>query len=195
MRVVAKYSTVTEREDIEAQCRYEAGDIYEVMVCPACDQVTFRMYYWDDFMESEGDVTFKILYPQSTRVPLGLPSQIEKAFVAALKVKPIDSNAFGVLLGRVLELVCDDRKASGDSLAKKIGDLAAKSEIPAKLVDVTHSLRKLRNVGAHAALGELTVEEVPILEDLCRAILEYVYSAPHLAQLAQNRVTALATKK
>jgi hypothetical protein len=41
-------------------------------------------------------------------------------------------------------------------------------------------LRQFRNVGAHAELGELTKEEAPILENLTRAILEYVSSAPLL---------------
>jgi Domain of unknown function (DUF4145) len=63
-------------------------------------------------------------------------------------------------------------------LNKKLNDLAEKGEIPTKLVEVAHSLRKLRNFGAHASLGELTRDEIPILDDLCRAILEYVYNAP-----------------
>jgi len=146
-------------------------------------------------MESEADVTYKTLYPQSIRIPVGLPVEIEKAYLAAIKVKAIDSNAFAVLLGRVLERVCVDRSATGDSLHKRLSDLAGKSEIPAKLVDVAHGLRHLRNVGAHADLGELTSEEVPILDDLCRAILEYVYTAPHLAQKAQNAVKALEARR
>jgi hypothetical protein len=113
--------------------------------------------------------------------------------MAALKVKPIDSNAFAVLLGRVLELLCIDRKAIGKTLDNKLSDLATKGEIPSKLVDVAHNLRKFRNIGAHADLGELTAKEVPILDDLCRATLEYVYTAPHLAQNAENAVKALTT--
>lgn len=59
-------------------------------------------------------------------IPLGLPPDIQRGYTAALKVKPIDCNAFGVLLGRVLELVCADRNAGGDSLDKKLSDLASK---------------------------------------------------------------------
>jgi hypothetical protein len=56
-------------------------------------------------------------------------------------------------------------------------------------------LRKFRNVGAHPNLGELTLDEVPILDDFCRAILEYVYTAPHLAQIAQDALTALTKRR
>jgi len=195
MRIPTRYSAVCKHEDPATSYPWEAGDIYEVLVCPACQQVTFRTYGWNDSMESEADVTYKTLYPQSIRIPVGLPVEIEKAYLAAIKVKAIDSNAFAVLLGRVLERVCVDRSATGDSLHKRLSDLAGKSEIPAKLVDVAHGLRHLRNVGAHADLGELTSEEVPILDDLCRAILEYVYTAPHLAQKAQNAVKALEARR
>jgi hypothetical protein len=56
---------------------------------------------------------------------------------------------------------------------------------------VAAGLRKLRNIGAHADLGELTGAELPVLDDLTRAILEYVYSAPLLAREAEERFARL----
>ena len=53
---------------------------------------------------------------------------------------------------------------------------------------MAHNLRQLRNVGAHANLGDLTTNEIPFLDDLCLAILEYVYSAPLLLQSAENKL-------
>ena len=172
----------------------EHGTIYEVLKCPACREVLLRSYFWNDMMESEGDVTFRLLYPYDARMPLGLPEPIEKAYRAAIKVKSIDANAFGVLVGRAVEMVCSDRGASGDTLHKKLKDLAERGEIPTKLVDVADKLRALRNVGAHAELGELTPEEVPIVEDLCRAILDYIYTAPYLAQRAEESLARLIKK-
>lgn len=69
--------------------------------------------------------------------------------------------------------------------------LLIKGEIPKKLIGVSKSLRILRNIGAHATLGELTTDEIPILDNLCRAILEYVYSAPFLVEEAEKRVLKL----
>jgi hypothetical protein len=105
--------------------------------------------------------------------------------------KLLDVNAYGVLIGRVLELICEDRNAGGTFLGERLADLAVKGEIPEKLVGVANSLRNLRNIGAHATLGELTPGEIPILDNLCRAILEYVYSAPYLVAQAEKRVEAL----
>ncbi len=118
----------------------------------------------------------------------GLPPEVERAYKAAQEVKRIDVNAFGVLLGRVLDKVCEDRGATGDSLAKRLQDLAARGEVPEHLVDMAHQLRQLRNVGAHANLGELTAGDVPILDGLIRAVLEYVYSAPAFVRQVEQRI-------
>lgn len=196
MQEVAQYSDVRRMGGEEVNDPpYEAGTIYQLLKCPACALVTLRSYFWNDWMESEADAEFKTLFPIDTRIPLGLPSKIEAAFRAAIKVKPIDANAFGVLIGRVFEFVCADRSATGRTLNDKLKDLSTRGEIPAKLVEVADKLRGFRNVGAHAELGELTAEEVPIVEDLCRALLDYIYTAPHLAHKAEAHLARLAKKR
>lgn len=122
----------------------------------------------------------QIIFPSNDKMPVGLPEKILKSYLSALKVKTIDANAFGVLIGRTIELVCEDRRAVGNSLEKKLKNLAERGEIPARLADVANSLRQLRNIGAHPSIGELSENEVPILNNLCIALLEYVYSAPYL---------------
>jgi hypothetical protein len=141
------------------------------------------------------DVSYKILYPAPEKTQKGLPRSVREAYEAAQNVKHISVNAYGVLLGRVLEIICDDRGAIGDTLDEKLKDLAEKKEIPEKLVDIATGIRQLRNIGAHVSLGELTEQEVPILNDLTRAILDYVYSAPHLASVAASSLLALKAKK
>lgn len=53
------------------------------------------------------------------------------------------------------------------------------------------SNRDFGNIGAHAGSGELTEKEIPIVNALCNAILEYVYSAPYLATLAENKLQTI----
>jgi hypothetical protein len=188
MEVVATHSQVERCED--RGVNWEAGDVYQLAKCPACSGMTLRKYYYHDGYESDA-MEWTILYPATRALRPGLPNAIEKAWDAAGRVKNIDANAYGVLLRRVLELVCADRDAKGNTLNDKLGDLADKGEIPAKLVAVSRGLRRLTNVGAHAVLGELTPAETPILEDLSRAVLEYVYSALFLAGTAEARLAAL----
>jgi hypothetical protein len=83
----------------------------------------------------------KIVCPvRNTEVP-GLPPDIDRAYDAALKVRGIDENAFAVLLGRVLDKICLDRGAGGNSLYERISSLAQGDEIPPRLAEMAHQLR------------------------------------------------------
>jgi len=191
MEIIGEYSQVRDYDDPRSGLSWEAGPVYEVLVCPACHGVVFRSYYWHDMAIDFSEVEYKVLYPAESSTLTGLPDSIKRAFDAAKKVRAIDANAYGVLLGRLIELICEDRKATGRTLAEKLKDLSEKGEIPSKLLPIANSLRNLRNIGAHAVLGELTPAELPILDNLCKAIVEYVYSAPHLVKQAEQRLQAL----
>lgn len=178
-------------EDIYPQP--EEGYHYKLLGCLACKRVTLQSFFASEYMDDEY-IEVETLYPAALKLS-GLPSQVQQAYEIALKVRIIDANAYAVLLGRILEMICEDRKAMGKDLYNKLNDLATRGEIPIKLVGVADSLRQLRNFGAHASLGKLTHEEIPILDDLCRAILEYVYNAPYLVEKAAQRLNRLKEKK
>lgn len=106
MKIVAKY------EDIEPQPEGEEwswveGPCYELLKCPACEKVELRTYHFHS--SDHGEPTFTTLYPAASKGPLGLPLKIQKEYEAALKVKNVSPNAYGVLMGRVLEMVCVDK--------------------------------------------------------------------------------------
>jgi Domain of unknown function (DUF4145) len=166
---------------------------YQICTCPVCRGVTLRSYFWHERMDQE-DISYKILYPAAEKTQKGLPPSVLKAYEAAQQIRHISPNAYGVLLGRVLEIACEDRGAAGDTLDKKLKSLADKKEIPEKLVAVATGVRQLRNIGAHASLGELTEQELPVLTNLTRAILDYVYTAPYLASSAASRLAELKKK-
>ena len=177
MKVLFTLNHVKDHED-ETTLSWQEGRIWKLLVCPICAGVVLCNYYYHDgFSPSRG--LFK-LYTLKEKELNGLPCEIARAYQSAQRVKTIDSNAYAVLLGRVIELVCIDRGAKGEKLYNKLSYLAEKGEIPDKLADMAHQLRELRNIGAHADLGELTSFETPVLDDLCRAILEYVYTALYL---------------
>jgi len=191
----AVYSTVAPTWDETQGHSFDEGDIYEILDCPSCKKVTLTKTYFHELQEVFEELSqTEVLFPMDDKMPLGIPERIRKAYEACLKVRNIDANAFGVLVGRVLEMVCENRKAAGNDLHAKLSDLASKGEIPSNLVGVADGLRNFRNVGAHASLGELTRDEVPILDSLAKAILEYVFSAPYLARMAQERLSKLKKK-
>ena len=190
MEQVAGYDGRVGETDGHGQLMYVEGYVYEMLLCPSCTSMIVRRYYYHDHLDNE-EMDYEVLCPAERSIPDGMPEAIRRAYEAATKVRAIDANAYGVLVGRLLELVCRDRKAEGDTLHKQLQSLASRGEIPEKLVAVANGLRKLRNVGAHAALGELSEEDAPLLDDLARAILDYVYSAPNLVARAEERLARL----
>jgi hypothetical protein len=190
MQVVSSFSAIHPIVEEGWPEPFEQGYFYELLLCPACEEVVFRRNYYHDIM-NEDDIKYETLYPLNERAILGLPDKVTRAYEAALKVRRIDANAYAVLIGRVLDFVCEDRKAKGKNLFEKIQDLSSRGDIPQRLADIANSLRKIRNVGAHADLGQLSDRERPLLDDLCRAILEYVYGAPYLADRAEAALDSL----
>jgi Domain of unknown function (DUF4145) len=197
--IVAKYfrSAKPERDyrDYPEDCYSEDdhepdyGYYYQLFLCLACEEVTLQKYFEHACIEPE-DIEVKTLYPQGLNV-FALPSLVQKAYEASLKARSIDANAYAMLLGRMLEVVCEDRKIKGENLYDKLKVLAEKGEIPDKLVGVAHGLRMLRNIGVHEPLEGLSSDEIPILNDLSKAILEYIYVAPRLAMQAEERLKRL----
>lgn len=165
---------------------------YELLLCRACKQVTLRETYWFDLYEEERIDT---LYPPQSIKAYYLPEKVREAYNAARKTRAIDANVYALLLGRTLEAVCEDRKAEGENLYKKLEALSQKGEIPENLVKVAHGLRSLRNVGAHETFEGLTQKEMPLLDDLSKAVLEYIYVAPNLALEAEEQLEKLKKLK
>lgn len=195
MKIIGSVDDTQNDFDPEYGSVGESGVIYSVLECPACKKKNIISYGWHDSMESEDEVTYEILFPKDKNIPVGLPDNILKAFKAAEKVKTIDVNAYVILLRRLLEMVCIDRKAVGETLALMLKDLSSRNEIPDKLVKVAKGLKDFGNLGAHAGIGELSENEIPIVATLCTAILEYIYSAPHLATIAENKLDSIRSKK
>jgi len=109
----------------EEYITWNEGNGYEMWECPACHGIELRSYFWADMIEPQ-DIKYKTLYPSVSKIPLGLPANIKKQFISALKVRNLDANAYGVLMRRVIEMACEDKGATGHFLNEKIKDLAAK---------------------------------------------------------------------
>ncbi len=189
LQVRARDSRVTTHEapGTPGASPWDAGTVYEVLACPACDQVSLARYEYHEVWIEDG-VEYLVLYPADRAAPDGLPGAVAAAYAAAQRVRHVDANAFGAAVRRVLERACADRGAAGRTLYHQLQNLATRGEIPAKLVAVADGLRQLGNVGAHGGAEGLTGAEVSLLDDLARAVLEYVYTAPLLAERAAERL-------
>ncbi len=198
MQIKAKYDEIEWQSAGERECfgymieeGRQIGYVWELLKCPSCNNILLFRYVYEP---SDGATEETFLYPKASEQIYGLPEDVSRAYTEAQKIKR-HSNSFGIQLGRVLEFVCLDKEAKGNNLKKKLKDMADREIIPKQLADMGDAMREFRNFGAHAnPFQELTEKEVPILEALIKAILEYVYSAPALIQEAQSRIDEFNAK-
>ena len=161
-----------------------------LLECNTCSKPTLIEVNTDEVLV---DVYQSILYPPAPTSLTNLPQKIEKAYLAAIKVKNIEPNACAVLVGRTLEAACNHEQAQGRSLAQKLNYLAQNGRIPNTLAEMARHLKELRNLGAHDAEDEVTEQDVPIILDFLEAILEYLYVAPAKIEAVRARLTRLPT--
>jgi len=176
----------------------DQGRKWTILICPVCSGLVILQtpYTTEYFGESEREVDeteeTQVLFPvRANGILENLPDNVEKEYLSALNVRNVDTNAFSVLLGRTLDAVCMDRQANGGTLYRRLESLAERGEIPQRLMEMAHQLRQLRNIGAHADLGDLPADVIPVLDALCKAILEYVYVAPSLIDQVSDRIEKL----
>src|SRR2546423_5152117 len=78
------------------------GDVFQLLICPACKGISLGKFFHADYLpeeENENEVS-TILYPPSARLPTALPQKVMRSCQAALTVRSMDPNAYGVLVGR-----------------------------------------------------------------------------------------------
>ncbi len=120
------------------------------------------------------------------KMPEGVRSALQEAHTCA------DQRCFvaaAVMLRRTLEMLCADKKATGDDLFARIEALKANAILPAPLFDGMHNLRMLGNDAAHVeakAYEDIGAAEVETALPLTAEILKAVYGLDEVvAKLAR----------
>jgi len=170
---------------------FQLLQIYDLLECPVCRKPTLRSCLWMEPDGSPEDVVYQRHYPPEAKVPAALPEAIKRAYLAAERIKPLDPNAYGVLAGRFLELVTTDQGSKKKKLEHALKDIMKQGKIPESIYGIATRLKELRNVGGHAWLGSLTDAEVPVLSELCEALVFHLYVIPSLISKADAAITAI----
>jgi hypothetical protein len=149
-------------------------------ICETCSEVLL----YDGFAEIETGCRPELSYPRGPRLHRSVPKRIQDVYEEASRIKQQAPNAFAVMIRRALEEICDERQVPRGRLVKRLAVLAKRGDIPPTLAGVTDVLRVVGNTGAHAK-GSVTAPHTWALDDFFRAVVEYVYVAPH--KLAEFR--------
>ena len=122
---------------------------------------------------------YELVWPAPAGLHPCVPQSIKNIYLEAAAIKALAPNAFANQIRRALEGLCLDRGATKRTLALNLSELSDRGEIPETLTEMTGVLRKLGNVGSHAGEETISSDYVDVIDDFFRAIIEYVYIAPH----------------
>lgn len=81
----------------------------------------------------------------------------------------------------------------GRDLFSQLNDLVEKGVFPGCFSEMTELLRKVGNLGAHAAEKDLDIWDAELVDDVFRSIVDVVYVAPAKLERMKNRMRSHIT--
>jgi len=156
----------------------DSGRRYGYMQINQCRVCGVLAVWWVLVLDDEGTETIaRLLYPMP-RDDRALPEKVRSRLEAADRVRGLDPGLYAVAIRRTLETVFNDLGAEGRDLFRKTKDLVDKGQLPPKVAVAVSHLRDIGKYGAHDEVIEVTKDDVPLIEKLVEAVLEYVYRSP-----------------
>ena len=157
--------------------------------CPRCEKATLEEGWWNDEFGDPADDTSRQLFP-APRDNTSVPRSVLESYWEANRVQGEAPSLYAVGIRRTAEIICRDQGARARTLEGMLDQLADEGILPRPLAEMGHQLRARGYLGAHAGDVEVSVEDVPVIEEFVEAILEYVYRAPEKIAAAQANLDA-----
>jgi len=133
-------------------------------------------------------IEVKQLWPAPLSLPVEVPDRVREIYEEARLVKRSPSS-FVVQIGRALEAMAKDKNAHGRTLNDKLNWLVSQGLLPQVLGQMGHINRIFRNWGAHDTETDVETEDVEMVDEFFRAIVEYLYVAPAKVDRIQKLIS------
>jgi hypothetical protein len=119
-----------------------------------------------------------------------IPPLVLDAFEEAISCHSVKCyTAAGIMVRNALELLCDDRQASGQNLKARISSLDSMVVLPQELLRGLDDLRLLGNDAAHVTAKtyqQVGKEEIEVSLEFTKEILKSVYQYSDLLNRLRN---------
>jgi len=181
LNIVSKTRSAWEDTYMGELIHWETTD-WTMLKCPVCQKVTLLSEHQEDGVTDQDgqDVTItEIVYPLNRTNFYNVPDNIRGAFESALKVQNIDPEICLLSLRRVLEAICKERGAKGNTLEQMIDDVIDKGILPETYRDACWIIRQLGNKAAHAdTASSIYKNEVRRVIHFLDTMINYLYVLP-----------------
>jgi hypothetical protein len=145
---------------------------------PACKTHVFCVY------SSTGEILRTYPPERIDFDPKGIPAPIVETFMEALTCRAEGLHvAAAIMIRRTLEELCEEKKATGNTLKDRISSLQATVVLPKELFVALDDLRLLGNDAAHIeakTYSSIGADEVDIGIELTKEVLKAVYQLDDL---------------
>lgn len=124
-------------------------------------------------------------------IPDDIPKPIGDTFQEALQCEAIGCyTASAIMVRKTLEMICEERSATGDKLIDRLKSLKTQVSLPTQLFDAMDNLRLLGNDAAHVELKDfdkIGKDELSVAIDLTKEVLKSLYQLDSIV----NRLKAM----
>lgn len=163
-----------------------------MLSCPVCRFITLKQNYTNEcYYDPRSDTQmfdYEVLYPENKINLHNVPKDIASSFEAALKIRNINSDLTLISLRKTLELICNEKKATGKTLDAKIQDLINSNIFPKEFKDASWIIRKLGNEAAHSNETTVHNNDVKEITNLLYTIINYLYVTPYKIKYLKEKI-------
>jgi hypothetical protein len=159
--------------------------------CVGCNKHTYFFYETDitahRISPTHSDrpaptVTTKVLHQYPLAIPTlheSVPKPVKQAMIEAEKCLGVEApNACGTMARRAIHCLCQDKKATGDTLHKQLKSLRENGTITEDIWEWASDLRMIGRDGAHPEWPDVSPEDADYAVRFLHEIIRYVYINP-----------------
>jgi len=189
---------VTIQDIVTLEVPGDRSHTYTLCKCTICDGMLFRKHPGDwnapidhDQQPLGKNIPFEQLWPASLTLPPEVPERVRQIYQEARVIMLHSHSSFVVQIRRALEAVANDKKAEGKTLLAKTEWLIQNGMLPDVFGEMIHASRMIGNLGAHDGEKDVDLQDVEVVDEFFRAIIEYLY----VASAKVSKVKGLLLKK
>ena len=173
------------KEEVEEDGTFLEHRLYRCTICNDVilekevrqipDDYTGGVQYW---LRSTAAKTVGVgqLWPTPLSLSPEVPDRVREIYEEARLVSR-SPTSFVVQIGRALEAATKDKGANGRTLNDRLNWLTCQGLLPEVFGEMGHISRIFRNWGAHDVDENVEPEDVEVVDEFFRAIVEYLYVA------------------
>jgi hypothetical protein len=166
-----------------------------VYKCSTCECLNIYGQYEPYLKYTKREIDkYEYVYPEGPIADESIPRKILEVYQEVYHLKHKAPNAFANQIRRILEFICQQQKAQGETLYKQLADLSTKGKFPGNFKEFSDIIRIVGNIGSHAHKRELDIWDVDLLNDFFLIIVEYLYVAPKKIKDLKKRLKIKAKK-